>query len=233
MLDQLKMSAEQFVLGLKHGVYVFVSDACDYCKAYADSLKYIDNCNLHIVECVTDADKTAIYQLTGKGALPITSSWYDNQQQWAALGQLFMQEEGDDPADDDTWTLNKLSKYLNDTFGTKPLSNEEIVKKLDTIRKHCVPAYYVFPPEAKYEVRHKAMTEAFKHNEMPIDIDTLSSLDISYEDKLIMVRSNLAYFKLVIFDLQHTDKYSKLATDIIADYMQANHMTATFEMRDL
>ena len=85
MFDSLKMSAENFILNFKHGVYVFVSDSCEYCKEYAESIKIINNCNLHIVECVLESEKSVIYQLTGKGALPITAAFVDNELQWAEM----------------------------------------------------------------------------------------------------------------------------------------------------
>lgn len=232
MLDNMKMSAEHFVLGLKHGVYVFVSDSCEYCTAYADSLKFVENCHLHIVECITDADKQAVYQITGKGSLPVTAAFIDNEMQWAALGQLYTQDEGDDPIDDTTWTINKVVKYLQDTYGDKPLTNEEIVEKLARIKKHCVLAYYVFPPNTSAEIKQKQFNLAFEHNEVPIDVDSINMLSLSEKDKETMLKSNLMLIKLVIFDIEKTEKYSDLANCLIVDYV-SDRKTAPFEMRSL
>lgn len=230
----MKMSANNFVLGLKHGVYVFVSDSCEYCKTYADSLKYVENCHLHIVECLTESDKNAVYQLTGKSALPITAAWYDNEQQWATLGQLFLEEEGsDEPAEND-WTLNKVAKYLKETFGDKPLTNAEIVEKLAKVQKHCYPAYYVFPPNTSEEVKHNAFEKAFEHNEIPYDVDVIDKLQcITEKDKDIMLKSNVTLFKLVVFDISKTGVYSDLANSLISVYIGQQRNTAGFEMRDL
>lgn len=234
MFDHMKMSAKQFVLGLKHGVYVFVSDSCEFCKDYAESLKYIENCNLHIVECATDADKSTIYQITGRSVLPITAAWYDNELQWVALGQLYSEEEGADPLQEGEWSINKVVKYLQDTFGDKPLTKEEIAEKTEACSKHCVPTYYIFPPNTSVAAKRQAFEKAFEHNELPVDVDNVSSIEkLSDKDRYIMLKSNIATFKLVVFDVTKTSVYSDLANRLLADYMNGNMLTGKFEMRDL
>lgn len=234
MLDNMKMSAENFILGLKHGVYVFVSDSCDYCKTYAESLKYVENCHLHVVECLTESDKSAIYQITGKSALPITAAWIDNEPQWTALGQLFFEEEDSDEPDENEWTLNKVAKYLKETFGDKPLTNAEIVEKLAKVKKHCYPAYYIFPPNTPAEIKQAALEKAFEYNELPYDVDVIDNLKcITEKDKDIMLKSNVTLFKLVIFDITKTRVYSDLANSLISEYINRRRTTAGFEMRDL
>lgn len=233
MLDELKMSASSFILGLKHGVYVFVSDACDYCKAYKESLRFINNCNLHIVECVTDADKTAIFQLTGKSNLPVTASFVDNELQWATLGQLFMQDEGDEPPEPGTWTLNMVAKYVHDVFGDAPLSEEEVQKKIEKANKKCYFAYYVFPENISDEIRQRQLDNAFKYNELPIDLSEINKLNISEEEKEIMVLSNKAYATLVVFDMEHTDTYSPLAVKLLQTYYDPNAVSAPVVLRGL
>lgn len=228
------MSAKQFVLGLKHGVYVFVSDSCEFCKDYAESLKYIENCNLHIVECATDTDKSTVYQITGRSVLPITAAWYDNELQWVALGQLYSEEEGADPLQEGEWSINKVVKYLQETFGDKPLTREEIEEKTEACSKHCVPTYYVFPPNTSITAKRLAIEQAFKYNELPFDVDTVSSIEnLSDKDRYIMLKSNIATFKLVVFDVAKTSVYSDLANRLLADYMNSNMLTGKFEMRDL
>lgn len=230
----MKMSAKQFVLGLKHGVYVFVSDSCEFCKDYAESLKYIENCNLHIVECATDTDKSTVYQITGRNVLPITAAWYDNELQWVALGQLYSEEEGADPLQEGEWSINKVVKYLQETFGDKPLTKEEIEEKTEACSKHCVPTYYVFPPNTSITAKRLAIEQAFKYNELPFDVDTVSSIEnLSDKDRYIMLKSNIATFKLVVFDVAKTSVYSDLANRLLADYMNSNMLTGKFEMRDL
>lgn len=230
----MKMSAKQFVLGLKHGVYVFVSDSCEFCKDYAESLKYIENCNLHIVECATDTDKSTVYQITGRSVLPITAAWYDNELQWVALGQLYSEEEGADPLQEGEWSIDKVVKYLQETFGDKPLTKEEIEEKTEACSKHCVPTYYVFPPNTSITAKRLAIEQAFKYNELPFDVDTVSSIEnLSDKDRYIMLKSNIATFKLVVFDVAKTSVYSDLANRLLADYMNSNMLTGKFEMRDL
>ena len=234
MFDHMKMSAEKFILGLKHGVYVFVSDSCEFCTEYAKSLTMVENCNLHIVECSTEADKTAIYQLTGRHVLPMTAAWVDNEMQWVALGQLFYEEDDSDPLEPGEWSLNKVAKYLKEVFGDKPLTPEEVVEKIKMIEKHCMPAYYVFPPNTPTAAKRIAFEHAFEHNELPVDVDTISSIEnLTDKDRYIMLKSNLQMFKLVIFDVAKTSVYSDLANKLIADYMNSNMLTAGFEMRDL
>jgi hypothetical protein len=69
---------------------------------------------------------------------------------------------------------------------------------------------------------------------MPVDVDTIIAIDgLSDKDKYIMLRSNYAYFKLVIFDIAKTSVYSDIANQLIADYFDHKRKTASFEMRDL
>ena len=230
----MKMSAEKFILGLKHGVYVFVSDSCEFCTEYAKSLEMVENCHLHIVECATEADKSAIYQMTGRSVLPLTTAWYDNEIQWVAPGQLFYEEEGSDPPAPEDWTINKVIKYLKETFGDKPLTPEEVVERLSMIKKYCSPTYYVFPPNTPTAAKRLAFEKAFEHNEMPVDVDSIISIEkLSDTNKYIMLKSNYAYFKLVIFDITKTSVYSDVANKLISDYLNPNKRTANFEMRDL
>ena len=234
MFDHMKMSASKFILGLKHGVYVFVSDSCEFCREYAESLQYVENCNLHIVECVTDEDKQTIYQITGRSVLPLTAAFYDNAIQWVAPGQLFMEEEGSDPLPEGDWSINRVAKYLQDTFGDKPLTPEQVAEKIKMIEKYCMPAFYVFPPNTPTAAKRMAIEKAFEHNELPVDIDTIANIEnLSDKDKYIMLKSNLLMFKLVVFDVTKTSVYSDLANKLIADYMSSNMLTAGFEMRDL
>lgn len=235
MFDHMKMSASNFILNLKHGVYVFVSDSCEFCREYAESLRYIENCNLRIVECLTEADKQAVYQITGRTVLPLTAAFYDNELQWVTPGQLFMEEEGADPLPETDWSINKVAKYLQATFGDKPLTPEEVAEKIKMIEKHCMPAYYVFPPNTSTAAKRLAFEKAFSHNELPFDVDTISNIEnLTDKDKYIMLKSNVLMFKLVVFDVTKTTTYSDLANKLIADYMNGvNVMTAGFEMRDL
>lgn len=234
MFDHLKMSASQFILNLKHGVYVFVSDSCEFCKDYAESLKYIENCNLHIVECTTDTDKSAIYQITGRSVLPITAAWYDNELQWVTLGQLYVEEEGSDPLQEGEWSINKVVKYLQDTFGDKPLTTEEIAEKTEACSKHCIPTYYVFPPNTSTSVKRQMFEKAYEHNELPFDVDNVASIEnLSDKDRYIMLKSNIATFKLVVFDVSSTSVYSDVANRLLADYLNGKLLTGKFEMRDL
>lgn len=229
MFDSSKLSAKDFILGLKHGVYVFVSDACHFCTSYKESLKLIDNANLHIVECTLDADKSAIFEITGKGALPITASFIDNALQWATMGELF--DISDDPSD---WTLTRLAKYLDDTFGREPLKPEEVVDKIAMLKKHCAFAYYVFPVTTSEERRKEVMDKAFEHGEIPVDIDSIDKMNIDQHSKEIIVSSNISTAKLVIFDINKTNEYSKIANYAIATYVTSKRSDAApYEMRDL
>lgn len=223
------MSTETFMLGLKHGVYVFVNDSCEFCHSYQESLRYIDNANLHIVECTLESDKSTIYQLTGKGALPITAAFIDGDMQWSTLGELYELSD-----DDEDWTLTKLAKYLNDTFGKAPLTPDEITQKLATIKQHCSYAFYIFPPNTSNEAKQLAFSKAFEHGEVPIDIDLIDSLDIDRKQKEIMITSNVAITKLVIFDINTTTNYSDLAKFVISAYVNSKRTNiANFEARTL
>lgn len=97
-----------------------------------------------------------------------------------------------------------------------------------------MPAYYVFPPNTPTAAKRLAFEKAFEHNELPLDVDTISSIEkLTDKDKYTMLKSNLRTFKLVLFDVAKTSVYSDLANKLISDYMNSNMLTAGFEMRDL
>ena len=43
MFDNQRKSAESFLLGIKHGVYVITNDTCEICEAYKKEIEYIKN----------------------------------------------------------------------------------------------------------------------------------------------------------------------------------------------
>ena len=129
-----------------------------------------------------------------------------------------MQDESDD-TDTSTKTINFVAKYIKETFGDKPLSEEELQEKIEKVRKHCYFSYYMFAPDVSEDVRRDCMSHAMQHNEMPIDLQSIELLNIADEDKEIMVMSNAAYTRLVLIDAAHTDKYSEFCNKILANYV--------------
>lgn len=129
-----------------------------------------------------------------------------------------MQDESDDK-DTSTKTINFVAKYLKATFGDKPLSEEELQEKIEKVRKHCYFSYYMFASNVSEDVRRDCMSNSMQHNEMPIDLQSIELLNISDEDKEIMVMSNAAYTRLVLIDAAHTDKYSEFCNKILANYV--------------
>lgn len=210
MFDSQKLSFESFLLNYKHGVYVFVSDSCQVCVDYKLSIEHINNKNLYIVEVLTKDEKTALARLINRTAFPSTVAFKDNQIEFVRMGMLFETQ------------LLEFFDFLKE-IGDEPLSDEEIKKRLDKENRKCVLSYYIFPYDITDEARNEHMLKSIEYNEMPIDVDMFVK-DMSYEDKLHMLDSNLFDINLVIFDDNNSsmNKYTKLGQKIIINYVAIN-----------
>ena len=54
MFDSQKLAFENFVLGYKHGVYVFTKDGCRACEDYKKEIEWINNSYLYFVEVLLE-----------------------------------------------------------------------------------------------------------------------------------------------------------------------------------
>lgn len=206
MFDSQKLSCQAFLLGLKHGVYIFTNDTCQFCKDYKASIEHVNNANLYFVECILEEEKDIVYKLTSRMTMPITAAFVDGELQWSRVGQLF----GED--------LEEVLAYLNDTFGTAPLDEVEKQKKIAMVTHRCVPTFYIFPPNTTQEKRIEALKEAPKYNEFPIDVDSFNFIeDMNIRER--MFSSNYGASNLVIFNIESTDTYSDFAKVVIDGYV--------------
>ena len=211
MLDSQKLSAESFLIGFKHGLYVITNDSCQICADYKKDIEYINNCYLYFVEVSTNIEKQAIYQIADRTVFPLTLGFVDNELKFVKVGQLF----GED--------LSTAFSFFKQ-FGEAPLSSSEISKKIDRIRNKCILSFYLFPEDTTIEQRNKEIEGACARNELPIDIDSFN-LKISIEDKERMFETNLATAKLIVYDIEKTDRYSELGMKILTDYVAINKNT--------
>lgn len=204
MLESQKLSFQEFMLGYKHGVYVLVSDSCEICHKYKQSIDYINNANLYFVDVISSEDRDYAYKMTQRGSFPMTAVFWDNQLEYVRLGQLFDLQ------------LEEIFASLKQ-FGDKPLSNEEKLKRLNEINTRCELAYYIFPPNIKQEDKNLLLNKAIDFNELPLDIESLCP-DLPLDKRYHMVSGNFPFAKLVIYKDKETNTFSDFSQKTIMGY---------------
>lgn len=204
MLESQKLSFQQFMLGYKHGVYVFVSDTCEICYKYKKSIEYINNANLYFVDVVTKEDRDAAYKLLQRGSFPLTAVFWDNEIDYIRLGQLFDLQ------------LKEIFESLK-KFGDKPLSETEKKTRLEAIRTRCELSYYVFPPTISAENKEILLNKSIDFHEMPIDIDTLCP-NLEPDKRFKLIEGNMPFAKLVIYKDKDTNTFSPFCQRAIIYY---------------
>ncbi len=200
MFDDQKMSTRDFVLGVRHGVYVFVSDACEFCRDYRKDIEKIDNHYLKIVEAATDEDKKVIWAMLDRGGFPLTAGYWENELKFVERGQRF----GND--------FDKIVKFL-ERFPKEPMSEQEIEKLKKDVSRQFSLSLYVFPPETPISARNDALSAANHYDEIAIDVDMHLGLPIDTEERVKALRK--IGRKIVIFNVFETSKYSDTATMLI------------------
>lgn len=163
MLDSQKISFDKWVVGYKHGVYVFSTDSCQICKDYRQSIAHINNCFLYFVEVNTEDQKKVFYELTKRRAFPVTIGYFQNKIEFIEMGMLF-----------DT-QMEVVLKYLK-KFGDKPLSSKDIEELTRKEEEKCYFTLYAFTDDFSPEEKEKVMSEAISHYEIPFDIDNTHSI---------------------------------------------------------
>ena len=78
MLDTQRLTLEKFLLGYKHGVYIFTSDACSICTDYKAQLEWVKSPYLYFVEVVTDQEKAIVRKVIDRIGFPATVAYLDN-----------------------------------------------------------------------------------------------------------------------------------------------------------
>lgn len=209
MFDSQRKTFEDFLLGYKHGVYVFTTDTCAICSDYKKSIEYINNGNLYFVEVNTSKEKDICYKLFDRAAFPLTVAYKDNEIDFVRAGMLF-----------DT-QMAEIFKFL-EPFGDKPLSKIEEKQRIAKAKSRCLLTYYVFPPDTDESIKKRWMNElAIEYNELPIDIETVGvGLDDDRREHLL--EGNFKFAKMVVFTDGETNIYNQFAQRIIIAYSILN-----------
>lgn len=219
MFDSQRLSFEKFILGYKHGIYVFTEDTCHICKEYKDSISFINNANLYFVEVSLETEKKLIEQMLGRSVFPLTACFKDNKLSYVKAGQLFETQ------------LQGIFADLK-KFGDKPLSPDEIQKRLKKEETKCLLAYYVFSNSITADERRQVIEKAIKYNELPIDVDSMPE-NLTLEDRFHMLEYTLSLAKLVIFKSSKSQLFSSLGQRIIIEYNSTHGTETKFDIRNI
>jgi hypothetical protein len=202
--DQV-ISTSEFFSELLNGLYVFVTDSCEFCMDYRKDLDRLSSPWLKIVEVNRDDEKNEIWKWLDRVGFPLTVGIRDSEVKFVKRGQRF----GND--------FTELVEFLK-TFPEQPLSEDELLKRQKAASKEFKTALYVFPPEYSEEARKAALNAAKCYDELAIDIDAHPGLP---DDPTTRVRV-LSKFgrKIVIFDVFETNEYSDTANLLIQKFTE-------------
>lgn len=209
MLDSQKLAFENFLMGYKHGVYIFTKDACQACQDYKKEIEWINNCYLYIVEVNTEKERQILEKLIDRQGFPITVCYLDNEIKFIRNGVL---SDGDED-----WI--KIYNFLM-KFGDHPLPPDEIQSRIERQKNRCLLTYYIFPTSLTDNEKEKLMNCAAKYNELPIDIDNIcKTLDKKERER--MLSGSYHFAKLIIWK-NGTQDYTPFSQDILIGYTNAN-----------
>lgn len=219
MFDSQKLSFQKFILGYKNGIYVLTSDACHICQDYKESIKYINNANLYFVEVVTDEEEKLTEKLLQRSVFPLTACFKDNKLKYVKPGQLF-----------DT-QLEQIMLDLKE-FGDKPLSDEEIQKRIEKEKTKCELAYYMFCNSIDSDTKKRIIAKGIRYNELPIDIDAVAP-ELCIEEQEHIFEGQMPFAKIIIFKDGKSNIFSKLAQKLLVDAAAIKGETMKFETRHI
>lgn len=205
MFDSQKISFEKFLLGYKHGVYVFTSDTCQACQDYKREIEWINNCYLYFVEVTSDEEKAILAKIIDRKGFPQTVGYIDNEIKYIRGGIVY----------DKDW--KEIQKFL-DSFGSNPLPPDEIQRRIEKQKNRCLLTLYAIPENIKGEERNKILNSAHLYNEMPIDIDNFCP-DVEDKERERMLEGQYHYAKLVVWS---GGACSNFTNDIILGYTISN-----------
>ena len=210
MFDSQKLSFENFVMGYKHGVYIFTSDSCRVCQDYKRDIEWINNCFLYFVDVNTEEEKSILAKIIDRTALPATVAYLDNEIKFIRMGEVF---EAD-------WI--EFDQFLKQ-FPDKPLPKDEIQRRIDKQKNRCLLTYYIFPQDISEEKRTELMNKSHEYNELPIDIDRLC-VGVDKKERERMLEGSYHFAKLVLWKDPNANisNYSSFANDILIGYTNAN-----------
>lgn len=211
MFDTQKISFDDFAFGYKHGVYVFVKDACDWCKRYKQEIEYINNHYLYIVEVATAKQEELLDKILARQtAFPITVGYVDNVIKFAKTGVQWEEQQA-----------KEIIPFLKQ-FGDVPLSDAEIQRRLEKQRNRCMLTYYVFPSNVTDEERKEWVEKkCASFNELPIDISTVG-IGLSEDERERMLESQYTSAKMVVFKKGEHSTLAPFENKIMLGYAIAN-----------
>lgn len=214
------LEAFNFLSSFKHGLYIFTSDACQFCQDYKKSLEHVSSPHLYFVEAVTDEQKDAVWAELKRVGFPLTVGYWKNQIRFIKNGQIF----GED--------LNDALKFL-DRFPKYPISEDERNKLANELAKECKLALYIFPPGLSETARKAALNAKLEHNELAIDVDEYARDVPELEDKIRLFAGTLKFSKLIVFNVFKTDRYSELCTELMRRFMEDDYGQEAIEHRSV
>lgn len=219
MFDSQKLNFEKFLLSFRHGIYVFTDDACHICQDYKESISYINNANLYFVEVATEQEKDIVNKMLERSVFPLTACFKDNKLKYVKPGQLF-----------DT-QLEQIMADLKE-FGDKPLSDDEIQRRIQKEKTKCNLAYYIFTNSIDADTRKKIISKSIYYNELPIDIDSVAP-DLSLEQQDHLFEGQMSFAKLIIFKDGKSNMFSNLGLKIMTTAAAIKGESMKFEVRNI
>ena len=204
MFDSQKINFDDWLLGYKHGTYVFTSDSCHLCQEYKKSIEYINNHYLYFVEVNTEKQKEVLSKTMRRSALPMTACYKDNNLQFVRLGQLFDLQ------------MKEILEFLKD-FPKEPLTKQEILEKIEDAKKQCKFAYYLFTQTTTEDERQKIIQKSFGFHEIPVDIERISP-NLDKNDRIKQLKGEIPFVKLVIFKDGRSSAVSEFGQAIMMEF---------------
>lgn len=215
MFDSQKLAFENFLLGYKHGVYVFTKDGCHACEDYKNEIKWINNCFLYFVEVVKDEERAILTKLIDRKAFPLTVGYIDNEIKFIEQGVIY--EKG--------WV--KIHQFL-EKFPKNPLPPDEIQRRIEKQKNRCLLTYYAIPQNIQGVERTRILNKGIEYNEFPIDIDAVCP-DLPSAERERMLEGCYHFAKMVLWK---GGTYSNFTNDIILGYT-INNQDIKFIQRDI
>lgn len=221
MLDSQKIALEEFLLGYKHGVYVFTRDACQSCQDYKREIEYINNCYLYFVEVSTEQEISIVNKIIDRQTFPQTVAYLDNEIKFIRPGILF----------EESW--KEIDKFLK-TFGDVPLPDDEVERRIERQKNRCLLTYYILPSDLTSSEKEQILNSAVTYNELPIDVDSLCPT-LPNEERERMLEGSYHFAKLVYWRRKESTNlfnYTSFSQNILLGYTNINQ-EVKFITRDI
>lgn len=210
MFESQKISFENFLLGYKHGVYIFTRDTCDYCERYKQEISYINSHYLFFVEVTTAQEMALVEKILNRSAYPITAGYEDNVLKFCRIGIEF-----------ETQQAQVILPFLK-KFPPNPLTPAEIERRIEKQRNRCMLTYYAFADGIDpNKIMDWQCYRCSKFNELPINISTVG-LQCSADERFRLLEGQLTNAKLVVFTDNEHKRLGDFEQKVVIAYANAN-----------